>query len=96
MNNFLLLVFVLAFPSTLTAQYVAQKPTQPFRLEKQSACENGGFWLKGHWEWNEAKQNYLWVKGHCEPYRKGYTYLPGKWVRRPEGWIWEAGVWKKV
>lgn len=96
MKNLLLSVIAILSTGSLSAQYVAQKPSQPYRMEQVKGCVKEGFWLKGHWEWDEARADYVWIKGHCEAYRKGQTYTPGRWVKTPDGWIWKKGFWKKI
>ncbi|MBV9828248.1 MAG: YXWGXW repeat-containing protein [Alphaproteobacteria bacterium] len=51
-------------------------------------------WQEGHWSWNPERQLYVWMHGHyAEPPRVHAAWLPGRFVERPGGWVWEEGHW---
>jgi hypothetical protein len=96
MKLFLLLPLSLLFCCSLPAQYVAVKPPIPLSAANERVCPAPQLWIKGEWQWEDAKKRYLWVEGHCAIHRKGYTYISGRWKKKPQGWIWIPGYWQKI
>ncbi len=50
------------------------------------------FWQPGHWRWDGRQ--HVWVEGHyvARP-RPAATWIPGRWERRPGGWLFIEGHW---
>jgi hypothetical protein len=77
--------------------YVSSPPPSPKHETKTSAPSSGHVWVEGHWDYNEADDNWEWEEGKWKvPPEKGSkwerpkyseheggksTYTPGKWVR---------------
>ncbi|MEL6588838.1 MAG: YXWGXW repeat-containing protein [Bacteroidota bacterium] len=81
---------------TVRGQVIAQKLAVQQKQEMQKGCDARSFWIRGHWQWDKASQEYQWREGRCEAHRKGYTYIPGRWQKVEEGWKWQDGYWKKL
>ncbi|MEM6348254.1 MAG: hypothetical protein AAF927_30520 [Bacteroidota bacterium] len=93
---FLLSILLFAITITVTGQTIAYKLPDMQKQEQIHHCGNKSIWIKGHWQWDESQQSYVWEKGKCMPHKKGHTYIPGRWVKVAEGWKWQAGSWKKI
>jgi len=51
-------------------------------------------WTPGHWSWERDKANYVWMGGkYMEPPREHAAWVNGRWVQRPDGWVWTEGHW---
>jgi hypothetical protein len=51
-------------------------------------------WMSGHWTWNPDRQVYAWTHGHyAEPPRPKAAWIPGRFIERAGGWVWENGHW---
>jgi hypothetical protein len=49
-------------------------------------------WVPGHWGWE--RDQYVWLDGkYMEPPREHAAWTAGRWVERPNGWMWEEGRW---
>ncbi|MFK7922362.1 MAG: hypothetical protein AB8H47_10425 [Bacteroidia bacterium] len=92
----LLLSFLSLFTINLSGQTIAQKLPVKQRQEAINHCGHKSIWVKGHWEWDVSSDTYIWIEGQCEPHKKGYTYIPGRWVKVQQGWQWQEGAWRKI
>lgn len=51
-------------------------------------------WIPGHFEWDPASSNYLWIEGQfVEAPRENAQWIPGHWTETPTAWIWINGGW---
>jgi hypothetical protein len=51
-------------------------------------------WVGGNWRWAPAEHNYLWMPGkYAEPPRAHAAWVPGRWIKRGDGWVFEDGRW---
>src|SRR5581483_3926359 len=51
-------------------------------------------WMPGYWQWDEDKQDYLWVSGFWRVPPPNRTWVPGTW-QQAEGSQWQrtGGFW---
>ncbi len=50
--------------------------------------------MSGHWSWNPQARSYVWIDGkYASPPRPRAAWMPGRWMQRTEGWVWEDGRW---
>lgn len=82
--------------TSVSGQIIAKKLPAKHRQEEINHCGDKSIWVKGHWEWNVSDDTYIWVQGQCELHKKGYTYIPGRWIKVREGWEWQEGTWRKI
>ena len=51
-------------------------------------------WVPGHYEW--SGRGYFWVNGHyIERPEPGLVWEPGRWVARHGHWEWFGGHWRR-
>ncbi len=51
-------------------------------------------WVAGHYEW--SGRGYYWVSGHyIERPEPGLIWEPGVWVSRGGHWEWAGGHWRR-
>ncbi len=81
--------------STVPTVIVAPHPPPPPRAEIPPPPPAPAMvWLEGHWGWNPATGAYVWVDGrYAAAPRAHAAWIPGHWVQRPDGWIWDDGRW---
>jgi hypothetical protein len=49
-------------------------------------------WVGGYWAWRGA---WVWVAGtYVVRPRPAAVWVPGRWDRRPRGWVWVPGHWR--
>jgi hypothetical protein len=50
------------------------------------------YWQPGYWRWDGHE--HVWVSGHymVRP-RPAAVWVPGRWERRPGGWLFIEGHW---
>ena len=54
----------------------------------------GVVWIAGHYDWDPAQQNYVWVGGEfTQPPHPNAQWLPGHWSQQPNGWVWIDARW---
>jgi hypothetical protein len=82
--------------STVTTEIIAPTPPPAPQAEIPPAPPGPKVaWVTGHWSWDPAAQNYVWVHGrYMEPPHAHAEWLPGRFVQRPDGWLWEDGSWE--
>lgn len=81
--------------STVSTVIVAPNPPPPPRAEAPPPSPGPEMvWMSGHWTWKPEARNYVWMEGkYAMPPRPRAAFVPGRWVQRTEGWIWEDGRW---
>jgi hypothetical protein len=81
--------------STVSNVIVAPNPPPPPRAEAPPPSPGPEMvWMSGHWTWKPEARNYVWLEGkYATPPRPRAAFVPGRWVQRTEGWIWEDGRW---
>lgn len=50
-------------------------------------------WIGGYWAWDADGKDFVWVSGVLRQPPPGRQFVPGHWVRTPEGWVWVPGFW---
>lgn len=69
---------------------VRGSPPEP-RQEATPAQRRGQTWIAGHWQWKNARHQ--WVPGKWIANRRGQQYQEPMWVRCDDCWILQAGRW---
>jgi hypothetical protein len=82
--------------STVSTVIVAPDPPPPLRAEALPPSPGPDLvWIAGHWSWSPDMQNYVWTPGeYREPPRAHAAWLPGRWMQRHDGWVWDEGRWQ--
>ena len=74
---------------------VVKRQPPPLRTEVRPVKPfPNAVWISGHWEWNRARNDYVWVSGHWVKARPGRTWVAGHWKKVPGGWAWVKGYWR--
>jgi hypothetical protein len=79
-----------------SAAPVVPKPPPPPVKElppPQKPAGKGVQWIPGYWQWDEERNNYLWVSGCWRLPPPGKVWLPGRWQEVSRGWQWVSGSW---
>lgn len=50
-------------------------------------------WIPGYWDWDEEKNDFLWVSGTWRVPPPERKWVPGYWSQAADGWQWVAGFW---
>ncbi|TCS36830.1 YXWGXW repeat-containing protein [Paucimonas lemoignei] len=66
----------------------------PPRYEVVPPPRTGYVWAPGYWDWNGRK--HVWVGGHWERSRPGYTYQRPQWRQDRGGWRLAHGGWQRA
>ncbi|MDE2508336.1 MAG: YXWGXW repeat-containing protein, partial [Planctomycetota bacterium] len=76
------------------AQHVAKAPPEPITERPAVDPPNASAqWIDGYWEWDAAKNDYLWVTGTWRVPPPGRFWVNGYWKRDDKGWYRVAGFW---
>jgi hypothetical protein len=62
------------------------------KYESVPAARRGYEWSPGYWNWNGRR--HVWVKGHYERVRNGYSYQRAEWRQGRNGWELDRGGWR--
>jgi hypothetical protein len=58
------------------------------------AVPPGAVWIAGHYNWDAASQNYVWLNGQFVlPPHPNAQWVAGHWQQTPTSWIWLDGRW---
>jgi hypothetical protein len=58
------------------------------------AVPPGAVWIPGHYNWDAASQNYVWIDGQFAlPPRPNAQWLAGHWQETPTSWMWIDERW---
>ena len=81
--------------STVSTTIIAPTPPPAPRVETPPPPPGPRMvWTPGHWSWERDKATYVWMGGkYMEPPREHAAWVAGRWMQRPNGWIWEEGRW---
>lgn len=82
--------------STVSTTVIAPREPPALQVETPPPPPRAGeVWLGGHWRWEPAAANFVWVHGHfAEPPRPRAAWMPGRWVPTGGGWVFEEGRWE--
>lgn len=50
-------------------------------------------WVPGYWQWDDERQNFIWVSGLWRKPPPGRSWLPGDYLRTENGWQRSPGMW---
>jgi hypothetical protein len=53
------------------------------------------FWKKGHWAYDEGRDDYVWITGSWAKERPNRTWIPGYWEYKDGGWLWHEELWEE-
>ncbi len=81
--------------STVSTVVVAPNPPPPPRAEAPPPPAGPEMvWTEGHWNWKSDARDFVWAEGkYVMPPRPRAAWMPGRWVQRTEGWVFEDGRW---
>jgi hypothetical protein len=81
--------------STVSTVIVAPNPPPEPRVEVRPPPPGPAVvWAGGHWSWSPPTHSYVWVPGrYVEPPRAHAAWVPGHWLKRGDGWVFEDGRW---
>jgi hypothetical protein len=65
----------------------------PPRYEVVPAPRRGYEWAPGYWNWDGRR--HVWVAGHWERARPGYSYQRPEWRHDHDGWRLNRGGWQR-
>jgi len=80
--------------SSASAQvYVTVRPTWA-PAARPAAPGPGYVWIGEDWQYRGGR--YVPVGGHwAAPPRRGWIWIPGRWVHTRRGWQWLPGHWRR-
>jgi hypothetical protein len=77
-----------------TPRKVSQPPPAPI-TERPGVDTNNpeAQWLKGYWEWDTERKDFVWVTGTWRVPPPGRIWVDGYWMRDVQGWYRVPGFW---
>jgi WXXGXW repeat (2 copies) len=73
---------------------IAKEPPEPIEeIPSEDKPEGYVAWIPGYWNWDEERDDFLWVSGFWRTLPPDREWEPGYWNRVPAGWQWVAGYW---
>lgn len=84
-----------AFPN-IALQAVEQAPPPPVIERTPQQPDSSSLWIPGYWEWDDDRNDYVWVSGVWRKPPPGRTWIPGFWQQVDAGWIRVHGFWSQV
>jgi hypothetical protein len=53
-------------------------------------------WIPGYWDWDDERNEYIWVSGIWRVPPPGRQWVPGYWTPTGQGYQWISGYWASV
>ncbi|MBX6313131.1 MAG: YXWGXW repeat-containing protein [Isosphaeraceae bacterium] len=80
-------------PRERGSERIAKAPPAP--IVEQPGAERPGAaqWIEGYWDWDAARQEYVWVTGIWRLPPPGRHWIKGAWTRDEKGWYRVPGFW---
>src|SRR5438552_11775 len=50
-------------------------------------------WVPGYWQWDDERQDFIWVSGCWRKPPPGKKWAPGEYVKVEDGWERSPGFW---
>lgn len=74
---------------------VSKAPPEPIEELPPDQKPAGGnvVWIPGYWNWDEEREDFLWVSGFWRTLPPGREWVPGYWAEMASGWQWVSGYW---
>ena len=74
--------------------YVKIKPKEP-KFKKVPMPGRNYVYVREDWRWNEATNTWDWYGNRwVETPAPRQVWIPGRWVKSGDGWVWAEGYWK--
>jgi hypothetical protein len=51
-------------------------------------------WIPGYWQWDDAKQDFIWVSGFYRDVPPNRDWQAGKWTDQNGKWTYTPGWWR--
>lgn len=67
-------------------------PVEELPPQEKPAGE-GVQWIPGYWQWDQERNNYLWISGCWRVPPPGKVWLPGRWQQASGGCQFVPGSW---
>ncbi|MGE0757029.1 MAG: carboxypeptidase-like regulatory domain-containing protein [Pirellulaceae bacterium] len=74
-------------PKVPPARLVEVPPAIDAQLEKRAV------WIPGYWEWEPARESFVWTTGVWRFPPPGRRWRPGQWARTADGFVRVSGQW---
>ena len=58
---------------------IAERPSTP-KPDRRAQ------WVPGYWDWDQARNEYVWMSGTWQVPPGGSMWVAGRWMRDSEGW----------
>src|SRR5262245_62751769 len=73
---------------------VDKQPPDPIQeIPPEQKPEGNSAWVPGYWQWDEGKEDFLWVSGVWRVAPPDRKWVPGFWKHSDDGWQWISGSW---
>lgn len=86
-----------ARPLVLEAEAIVidRKPPEPIEELPPEERPDGKnvHWLPGYWNFDEERNDFVWISGLWRDFPPGRTWVPGEWQPVDTGFQWIAGYW---
>ncbi|MCK9461915.1 MAG: hypothetical protein M0R80_19975 [Proteobacteria bacterium] len=78
-----------------SAMYVAGAPPAAKDETRTASPSEGWVWIKGHYEWSESEEEWIWVGGvWVEPPDEGATWVDAEYEDNNGDWMYVPGYWE--
>lgn len=74
---------------------VSRGPPEPIREfpPEQRPVGNDIGWVPGYWNWDEERDDFIWISGVWRDVPPGRQWVPGYWATVSQGKQWISGYW---
>lgn len=74
-------------------RFNSQAPPSPKDEDPSVPPSKNYFWMAGHWLWDAASQQYVWLNGRWEKWSEQWVYVPPHYQWRGNGYLFVAAYW---
>jgi hypothetical protein len=79
---------------TLTPPMVARRPPTPIEeMPPADKPEGNSTWIGGYWNYDDDRNDFVWVSGCWRTVPPGRQWVPGYWRDQGDKWQWAPGFW---
>jgi hypothetical protein len=73
---------------------IRKQPPAPLdEMPPEERPEGNMVWIGGYYQYDDDRQDYLWVSGCWRAKPQGREWVPGYWREEQGGWQWTGGFW---
>lgn len=88
--------FIQKTGGTILLNSIDKQPPPPIQERTLTYSDPQRVWIPGYWQWDNARNDFVWVSGTLRRPPPGYQWISEFWFPFEGGWVHVPGFWSAV